>query len=87
MTTPTHSVSLVDLRKTLGDVINQVSFTHERTTVSKHGKTVAAIVPMEDLELLEYLEDRADLEALRTAREEDDGTRISLEDFLSSEDA
>ena len=44
---------------------------------------VAAIVSIEDVELLDELEMRADIEALRQARAEDDGTRISLEEFLA----
>lgn len=85
MTNSMNSVSLVDLRKSLGDIINRVSFAHERTSVSKHGKTVAVIVPVEDFELLEHLETQADIEALHEARQEDDGTRTTLEDFLSEE--
>jgi len=46
---------------------------------------VAVIVPIEDAELLDELEMRADVEALRQARAEDDGTRISLEEFLAEE--
>jgi hypothetical protein len=38
---------------------------------------------IEDVELLDELEMRADVEALRQARAEDDGTRISLEEFLA----
>ena len=49
------------------------------------GKEGAAIVPIEDVELLDELEMRADVEALRQARAEDDGTRISLEEFLAEE--
>lgn len=46
---------------------------------------VAVIVPIEDVELLDELEMRADVEALRQARAEDDGTGISLEEFLAEE--
>ena len=38
---------------------------------------------IEDVELLDELEMRADVEALRQARAEDDGTRISLEEILA----
>lgn len=79
------SISLVTLRKSLGDIISRVNFTHDRTLISRNGKSVAAIVPVEDLELLESLENRADIEALRQARREDDGTRVSLEEFLAEE--
>lgn len=84
-TTP-KPISLVNLRKSLGNIIDRASIARERTTVSKNGKAVAAVIPVEDLELLESLEARADLEALRNARREDDGTRISMEDFLAGKD-
>lgn len=76
------AVSLGELRKGLGEFVNRARFAGERTAVTRHGKTVAAIVSVEDLELLDELERRADLEALREARREDDGARISLDDFL-----
>lgn len=38
---------------------------------------------IEDVELLDELEMRADVEALRQARAEDDGTRILLEELLA----
>lgn len=81
-----NAISLVNLRKSLGDIVNRVSFAQERTTISKNGKTVAALIPVEDLDLLEKLEAQADLMALRQAREEDDGARISLEDFLAGKE-
>lgn len=71
------------LRKEIGDVVNRATFAGERTAVTRHGKTVAAIVSVEDLELLDELERRIDLEALREARREDDGTRILFDDFLA----
>lgn len=80
------AVSLGDLRKDLGEVVNQATFAGRRTAVTRHGKPVAAIISVEDLELLDALERRADLEALRQARGEDDGTRIHLDDVLAEDD-
>lgn len=80
-----NAVPLVTLRNSLGEVINRVTYTHERATISKNGKTVAAIVPIEDLELLEQLELQADSAALEEARAEDTGERISLESFRAGE--
>ncbi len=37
--------------------------------------------------MLERLEERADIEALRQAEADDDGTRISWEDFLAGKAA
>lgn len=88
MSTATHNlptVSLGELRKEVGNVVNRAAFAGERTAVTRHGKTVAAIVSVDDLELLDELERRVDLEALRQARREDDGTRVSLDEFLATE--
>jgi prevent-host-death family protein len=58
------------LRDTLGDALNRVAYRGERIVLERHGKAVAALVSVEDLELLEVFEDRLDMEAVRAAREE-----------------
>lgn len=54
-------VSIVDLRKQLAETVNTVNYLGERVVLTKHNKPVAALVPMDDLKLLEALEDRLDL--------------------------
>lgn len=54
-------------RKDFSDTINRVAYSGERIVLERHGKPVVAIVPVADLELLEKLEDRMDLEAARAA--------------------
>jgi len=76
-------ISLGQLRGNLGDTVNRVAFADERVFITRNGKKVAAIVSIEDVELLDELEMRADVEALHQARAEDDGTRISLEELLA----
>jgi antitoxin (DNA-binding transcriptional repressor) of toxin-antitoxin stability system len=44
-----------------------MAFGGERVVLTRHGKRVAAVVPIEDLELLESLEDARDLDDVRTA--------------------
>ena len=59
------------------DLISRTATAKERTIVSSHGKDVAAVIPIEDLRLLERLSkqqhDRIDLadarEALKEAKE------------------
>jgi prevent-host-death family protein len=63
-------ISTKEARGQLSDVINQAAFAKERIVLTRHGKAVAAVVPMEDLELLESLEDRIDLEDARAALKE-----------------
>ncbi len=54
-------------RDSLSDTLNRVSYSKERIVIRRHGKDLAALVPIEDLMLLEALEDRMDLEEARSA--------------------
>lgn len=56
-----------EARGEFADLVNRAAYGHERVLLTRHGKAIAALVPTEDLELLEALEDRADLEAMRAA--------------------
>ena len=47
------------------DTINRVAYGRERVILHRRGKEIAAVVPMEDLKLLEALEDRVDLKEAR----------------------
>lgn len=53
-------------RDNLADVLKTVRG-GERVLLRRHGKAVAAIVPLEDLALLRVLEDRFDRKAAREA--------------------
>jgi prevent-host-death family protein len=55
-------LSATKAREVFSDVINRVSYRGERILLERHGKDVVALVPVDDLELLEALEDRLDLE-------------------------
>ena len=57
-------------RDGLSDTLNRVTYGKERIVIKRHGKEIAALVPMEDLEFLENLEDRIDLEDARAAMAE-----------------
>jgi prevent-host-death family protein len=58
---------VTDAREDLAEVVNRVAYGHERVRLTRRGKPLAAVVPIEDLELLEQLEDQADVEAIRQA--------------------
>jgi prevent-host-death family protein len=58
------------VRDNLGDTLNRVAYRGERIVLERHGKAVAALVSVEDLSLLELLENRADIQAVRRARRE-----------------
>lgn len=61
------TISTNELRQRLADLINRVAYSNERTLITRHGRPVAALISAADLEALEALEDRLDLEAADTA--------------------
>jgi prevent-host-death family protein len=61
---------ITDAREDLAEVINRVAYGHERVRLTRRGKPLAAVVSIEDVELLERLEDQADLDAMRSALED-----------------
>jgi len=52
-------------RNEFAEVVNRAAYAGERVIVHRRKKPVAAVVPLADLELLEQLEDRMDLEDAR----------------------
>ena len=73
------ATSVKKVRDNLADTLNRVAYGGERVVLERHGKGIAALVPLEDLALLEKLEDDEDLRAARKARKEKGG--ISLENY------
>jgi prevent-host-death family protein len=74
-------------REEFPDIVNRAAFGKERTIVSRRGKDLAAVIPIEDLRLLERLAqeemDRVDLEDARAALAEakEKGT-VRLRDLM-----
>lgn len=81
MNTISSSLSTRKFRSDLASVMGRANFGHERIAVTRNGKVAAVLIGVEDLELLEQLEDAADLRAYRAAKAADDGTRIPLADL------
>ena len=48
-----HQVSTIDARKDFSTVINRTAFGKERIVITRREKPIVAVVPIEDLELLE----------------------------------
>ena len=63
-------VAATKLRTTISDLLDRVVHHGERVAVERYGKPVAALVSPEDLELLEAIEDRMDIDAARKALRE-----------------
>ena len=75
-------ISASSARQNLSKLIDAVRVAGERILVTQHGRPVAAVIGVEDLELLQLLEDRMDVaEARRLMREPAD--KVSLEDLRS----
>jgi len=64
---PRGHVRVSDARQDLAQIINRVAYRGERVRLVRHGREVAAIVPIEDVSLLEAIEDELDLAAAREA--------------------
>ena len=69
------------------EVVNRAAYGKERTVVSRRGKDLAAVIPMDDLRLLERLApeemDRIDLEDARAAlKEAEEKGTIPLRDLM-----
>ncbi len=63
-------IGVADIRANLADVINRVAYGGERIVLQRRGKQVLAVVPMEDLALIEEMENQADVRAALKARKE-----------------
>ena len=54
-------IAVIDARKDLADVLNRAAYGKERVVLTRRGKDVAAIVPIDDLNILEAIEDHMDV--------------------------
>lgn len=72
-------VSVMEARANFSETVNRTAFGHERLVIERHGKAVAALVPIEDLQRLRDLEDREDVEAARRALADPTETPIPFE--------
>jgi len=82
----TH-LAISKAREEFPELVNRAAYGKERTIISRRGKDLAAIIPIEDLRLLERLAreemDRIDLEDARAAlREAEKKETIPLRDLM-----
>ena len=66
--TPKLTASLA--RQNFSDILNRAAYRGERVIAHRGKKPVAAVVPIEDLDLLEQIEDEIDIAAAREAWKE-----------------
>jgi len=61
------ALTVAEARAGFAEVLNQVRYTKNRVVLTRHGKRVAAVVPIEDFDMIERLEDEIDLREARKA--------------------
>ena len=49
------AVTVADARSDLADLLNRVAYGKERLVITRHGRELAALVPIEDLQLVDRL--------------------------------
>ncbi len=53
-------VTVSEARESFADLVNRVAYGNERVLVTRHGRPIAAIIPIEQVEFLERAEDEYD---------------------------
>src|SRR2546426_4701247 len=76
-------IAVIDARKDLADVLNRAAYGKERVVLTRRGKDVAAIVSIDDLNMLEAIEDHMDLKESEKILER---VRAGSEQLLSLEE-
>jgi prevent-host-death family protein len=81
-------MNTVEAKEQFTDIINRVAHSKERIILTRRGKEIAAIIPLEDLEILQHTQDKHDLhsaiDALKEARSSGTITLNQLEDELGT---
>lgn len=78
-------VQVSEVRDNLADVINRTAYGNERLIIERRGKPLAALVTIEDMELLDKLEDHIDLlDAMEALAEAEKGGTVPWQEFKES---
>ena len=64
------AITTVAARQNFSELINRVAYGKDRILLTRRSRPLAAVVPIEDIALLEEIEDREDLKAARAALRE-----------------
>ena len=70
----------------LGELVSRARFGRERLTITEHGRPVAVIISVDDLEELQRAQDAADLALCRQVRAEP-GAGMAHEEFMAALEA
>ena len=62
-----NSIPFAKARTHLTDIVNEVTYERERIILTRKGKELVAIIPLEDLRALEAFQNKIDLEDAKQA--------------------
>ena len=65
-----QAITTVAARQNFSELINRVAYGKDRVLLTRRSRPLVAVVPIEDIALLEAIEDRDDLKAARAALRE-----------------
>lgn len=77
-----NAMTTVEAREHFSEFVNRTAYGKERVVLTRRGKNIAVLIPLEDLRLLEEIEDQLDVRDAKAALKEikTHGT-LSLEKF------
>jgi antitoxin Phd len=61
------TISTADARKKFADIVNKVAYGKESIVLTRRGQEIAALISIEELELLQQIEDYIDIEDAKKA--------------------
>ena len=77
------TISTADARMSFSEIINKVAYGNEQIILTRRGKRIAAIVSINEFELLQRIEDHMDIADAKAALSET-GENISAEEAWKS---
>ena len=75
----TTTISTANARKNFADIVNKVAYGKEPVVLTRRGQEIAALVSIDELELLQQIEDHIDIEDAKKALAEP-GDNISAQE-------
>jgi antitoxin Phd len=75
----TTTISTAEARKHFADIVNKVAYGKEPIVLTRRGQKVAALVSIDELELLQQIEDHIDIQDAKNALAES-GENISAKE-------
>ena len=75
-----RTITTADARKNFADIVNSVAYGKEPVILTRRGQEIAALVSIEELQLLQKIEDHIDIKDAKKALDEP-GENISADEF------